>query len=122
DPNLVAHETLYGVLNGQMAQHKRQLDASVKDILAAEIKVLTANRMSQESTETTKELPADQRTVDDAFRTAVRAFGSAVANGYAKTLALAESKDEDDFDIFTAKATIAGLLAIPGVVDAADKA
>jgi type III restriction enzyme len=122
DPNREAHESLYAVMNGQMAQHSKKVEANVADILAADIRRLTASRLNQEATETTIELEADDQTVDDAFRVAVRAFGTAVANGYAKSLALAEADDEDDFDVFNAKARIAALVQIPGVIDAVEAA
>ncbi len=122
DPNQEAHETLYGVMNGQMAQHSKAFEANVADILTADIRRLTASRLNQQATETTLELEADDQTIDDAFRGAVRALGAAVANGYAKSLALAEAAEEDDFDVFEAKARVAALVLIPGVVEAVDAA
>ena len=122
EPNLEAHETLYGVMNGQMAQHSKTFEANVADILTADIRRLTASRLNQQATETTLELAADDQTVDDAFRAAVRALGAALANGYARSLALAETEDEDDFDVFNAKAKLAALVQIPGVVEAVDAA
>jgi type III restriction enzyme len=122
DPNKQAHETLYAVMDGQRAQHAKKLEGNVADILTADIRRLTASRLDQTATETTRELEADDQTVDDAFRVAVRAFGSAVANGYAKNLALAEAEDDEDFDIFNAKARIAALVQIPGVVEIVEAA
>jgi type III restriction enzyme len=122
DPNQVAHETLYGVMNGQIAQHSKTFEANVADILTADIRRLTASRLTQQATETTLELEADDQTVDDAFRVAVRALGAAVANGYARSLALAEAAVEDDFDVFNAKAKLAALVQIPGVVESVDAA
>lgn len=121
DPNQEAHETLYAVMNGQMAQHKEKLDANAADILTADIRRLTASRLDREARETTRKLEADDQTVDDAFRVAARAFGAAVANGYAKNLALAESEDED-FDVFNAKARVAALGQIPEAVEAVETA
>jgi type III restriction enzyme len=122
DPNQEAHETLYAVMNGQMAQHKKELDSNVADVLTADIRRLTASRLGHEASETTRELEADDQTVDDAFRVAVRAFGAAIANGYAKSLALAEEEDDEDFDVYNAKAKVAALVQIPGVVEAVETA
>lgn len=122
DPNHEAHEALYAVMDGQMAQHKTKLDANVADILTADIRRLTASRLDQETSETTRELKADDETVDDAFRVPVRSFGTAVANGYAKRLALAEADDEADFDVFNAKAKVAALVRIPGAGEAVEVA
>jgi hypothetical protein len=124
EPNVRALSDLYGVLDGQAAQHKDLVEAKVNDILTADIKRITANRLSLESTETIRQVEADEQTVDDAYRTATRIFGAAVANGYAKKLAL-ERGDDDDFDIYIAKATVAALALTTGVVgqveDAASK-
>ena len=122
DPNKEAHETLYAVMDGQMAQHKKKLDRNVADILTADIRRLTASRIDREARETARELEADDQTVDDAFRVAVRAFGAAIANGYAKNLALADAEDEEVFDVFDAKAKVAALVRIPGVVEAVETA
>jgi hypothetical protein len=122
EPNQEAHETLYGLMNGQMAQHKKKLDANVADVLTADIRRLSASRLDQQAKETTRELAADDQTVNDAFRVAVRAFGAAVANGYAKNLALAEAEDEADFDVFNAKTKIAAVVQITGVVEAVETA
>lgn len=126
DPNAIAHSQLYAVLDGQAAQHAQMITAEVDNILTADIKRITANRLSNQATETTTELPADERTVDDAFRTATRAFGASIANGYARKLALdAASEPKGDFDIHAAKARVAAMTLVPGVIEqvetAADK-
>jgi hypothetical protein len=123
NPDSDAHERLYAVLDGQAAQHKQAVDANVESILIADIKRITANRLSREATETTRELPADERTVDDAFRVATRAFGASVANGYARRIALrAASEDNEAFDISSAKAKVAALAMMPAVVEQVERA
>ena len=61
---------------------------------------------------------SDERTIDDALLTmATRAFGVAVANGYAKRLAIKEADGDDDaLDIYAAKARVAALATLPVVV------
>ncbi len=122
NPNQQAHETLYAVMNGQMAQCAKELEANVAGIVTAHIRRLTARRLDQEVTETTRELNADDQTVDHAFRVAIRALGTALANGYVKSLALAEADDEEDFGVFNAKAMVAALVQIPGAVEAVETA
>jgi hypothetical protein len=122
DPSREAHDTLYAVMNGQMAQHRKTLEAKVGDILTADIRRLTASRLSQDAIETMLEVESDDQTVDDAFRIAVRVLGSAVANGYAKSLATAATEDADDFDVFNAKATVAALVQVAGVVGTVEAA
>jgi type III restriction enzyme len=122
NPNQEAHETLYGVIDGQMVQHKKELEANVADILTADIKRLTASRLTQETTETTLVLESDGQTVDEAFRVAVRLLGAAVANGHAKRRALEEAQDEGVFDVFNAQAQLAALVRIPGAVEAVESA
>lgn len=119
DPTAHAHAKLFSILDGQLAEHKSAVDANVEAILTADIKRITANKLSNESTESTLKLAADQRTVDDAFKVATRSFGVAIANGYAKRLAL--GKDDDDFDIYAAKATLAALAMIGPVVEQVEK-
>ena len=123
DPNAQAFSKLYAVLDGQAAQYAHTVEKNVADILTADLKRITANRLSRTSTESVRQVEADDRTVDDAFRLATRAFGAAIANGYARRLALAAShEDEEDFDIHSAKATAAALALIPAVVDGVEAA
>ena len=121
DPIAHAHEKLFSILDGQLAQYKPDVDANVEAILTADIKRITANRLSNESTESTLKLAADERTVDDAFKVATRSFGVAIANGYAKKLALGAADGDDDFDIYVAKATLAALAMIGPVVEQVEK-
>lgn len=123
NPTQEAHDKLFTVLDGQLAQHKADVDKNVDAILTADIKRITANRLSQEASESGRQIAADERTVDDAFRTATRSFGVAIANGYAKRLALAEAGDDEDaFDIQAAKARVAALAMVPTVVEQVESA
>lgn len=116
NPTQEAQDRLFSVLDGQLAQHETDVNKNVDAILTAEIKRITASRLSSESSESSRQLAADERTVDDAFKTATRALGVAIANGYAKRLALKEAED-DDFDIQAAKARVAALASVPTVVE-----
>jgi type III restriction enzyme len=116
-PSQEAYEALFAVLDGQLAQHGPKVDEGVEAILTAEIKRISANRLERELSEESRELPADARTIDDAFKTATRSFGAALANGYAKRLAVAESDDEEEIDLYTAKARVAALATLPAVID-----
>jgi hypothetical protein len=118
NPTQEAQDKLFAVLDGQLAQHKTDVDKKVAEILTAEIKRITANRLAGESFETSLELASDERTIDDAFKTATRSFGLAIANGYAKRLALGEAGDDDGaFAIYPAKASVAALAMLPVVVE-----
>jgi type III restriction enzyme len=122
-PTQEAHDKLFAILDGQLAQHKADVDKNVDAILTADIRRITANRLSSESSQTSQQLVADERTIDDAFKTATRAFGVAIANGYAKRLALDETSDDDDaFDIYAAKARVAALAMLPVVVEQVEAA
>jgi hypothetical protein len=124
DPNAVALQKIYGFLDGQAAQHKTVVDENVEQIMVAEIKTITADRRSQQASESSREVAADERTVDDAYRLATRSLGAAIANGYAKRLATEAAGDEDDgdFDIYEAKARVAALVMVPTVVEAVEAA
>lgn len=115
-PSQDAYEGLFAVLDGQLAQHGPEVEESLEAILTAEIKRISANRLERELSEESRELPADARTIDDAFKVATRSFGAALANGYAKRLAVTEANDEE-VDLFTAKARVAALAIHPAVVD-----
>lgn len=122
DPNAVAHQKIYGVLDGQTAQHKKAVDENIEQIMTAEIKTITADRLSQQATESSREVAADERTVDDAYRVATRSLGAAIAHGYAKKLATeaAATAHDEDFDIYEAKAGVAALVMVPSVIEAVE--
>jgi type III restriction enzyme len=122
-PSRDAYQKLHAALDGQLAQRRPEVDANVEAILAADIRRITANRLSHESTETTRQLPSDEKTVDDAFKTATRGFGLAIANGYVKRLATGNAhKAKGAVDVYEAKATVAALAMVPGVVDQLESA
>jgi len=123
NPTQEAHDKIFNVLDSQLAEHKAEVDKNVEAIQIAEIKRITANRLASESSESTLQLAADERTIDDAFKTATRAFGVAIANGYTKRLALADADDDDDaFDIHGAKARVAALAMLPPAVEKVEAA
>ena len=123
NPTAEAYDKLFAMLDGQLAQHSAEVDKSVAAILTAEIKRITANRLEGELSEASHQLSSDERTVDDAFKTATRAFGVAVANGYAKRLAIKETGDDDDaLDVYAAKAKVAALAMLSVVVEQVEAA
>jgi type III restriction enzyme len=118
NPTQEAEDRLLSVLDGQLAQNAAEVEQTVEAILTADIKRITANRLSNESVESIRQLPADDRTVDDAFKAATRAFGVKIANDYAKRLALKAASDDDDaFDFHAAKAQVAALATVPTAVE-----
>jgi type III restriction enzyme len=122
-PNAGALQEIYGVLDGLAAQHKKVVDENVEQIMTAEIKTITADRRSRQATESSREVAADERTIDDAYRLATRSLGAAIANGYAKKLAMeAAADDDDDFDIYEAKARVAALVMVPTTIQAVEAA
>lgn len=118
--NEQAHQALYSVLDGQLAQHRYAVDQGVEDIYTAEVRRITSTIANRSIKESTRTEAADDQTVDDAFRNASRVLGSAVANAYTKRLAMPEDTEDDDFDIHAAKARVAALLSVEGVADAVE--
>lgn len=112
-PDRQAHGALFSVLDGQMAQHIYAVDQRVEDIYTAEVRRITSRVAEASLAESTRRERADDRTVDDAYRTATHAVGAAVANGYTKRLAA--RSDDEDFDFHAAKARVAALLSISEV-------
>lgn len=113
-PDRRANDALFSALDGQMAQHVYTVDQRVEDIYTAEVRRITSRVAEASFSETTRRERADDRTVDDAYRTTTRAIGAAVANAYTKRLAV--RADDDDFDFHAAKARVAALLSIPEVI------
>ena len=119
--NKTAMESLYGLLDGQAAQHAAEVEKNVKDIHTAEIRRVTAQMADRSTSEQTLEAPADEGTIADAFRAATRTLGAAIAHGYVKHTVDA-SGDDDGEAIHEAQARVAGLMEIPGVLDAMETA
>jgi hypothetical protein len=115
-PNEQAHQALFNVLNGQMAQHEYGVQQGVQDIYTADIRRIKHGIAEGSLGETIRQESADEMTVDDAYRPASRALGASVANGYVKRLAMAGA-DEDEPDFHAAKAKLAALLRIEGVLE-----
>jgi type III restriction enzyme len=116
-----AREALFAVLDGQLAQHKKAVEAEVKEIYTADLRRITTSMGEGSLVEETHRESADYRAVDDAFRPASRALGAAVANAYTKRLALeAAGGKEDQIDIHDGKTKVAALLSIEGVGEAVD--
>lgn len=122
DANAQAFRTIFAVLDGQVAQHKQIVDANVASILTADVRRISASMVTQRALESTRQIAADEQTVDDAFRLATRTFGAAVANGYTKRLACETDDGDDGFDFYAAKARVAALAMIPGVLAQVDAA
>lgn len=120
DANEQAYQSLFSVLDGQTAQHIYAVERGVEDINTAAVRRITRTVADGALLESTREEKADDRTIDEAFRTASRGLGAAVANRYTKRLAMAENDEDDEFDIHDAKARVAALLSIPGVIEAVE--
>ncbi len=118
-PNETALSALFQVLDGQMAQHQLAVDGEVDAILKADIFRVTASMVDQSTAEERRQVAADARTVDDAFRIATRGLGAAVANGYAKHAAQKEAAG-GELDLVQARAEVAALIRLPGVLSAVE--
>jgi type III restriction enzyme len=119
-PNESAMSALYQVLDGQLAQHRGAVDKEVEEILTADIFRVTASMVDQSTAEERRQVAADARTVDDAFRIATRGLGAAVANGYVTHLAKKQAHDGEELDLVQARAEVAALVALEGVLTAVD--
>lgn len=123
DPTQEAFDQLFAVLDGQLAQRKTEVEENVTAIRTAEIRRITANRLTSRSSEASLNLAADERTIDDAFKIATRLFGLALANAYVKRLALeASGGDARAVDLPAAKARVGAVAMVPAVVDQVEAA
>jgi len=119
-PDEKAHDVLFGGLDGQMARHSDAVEKGVEEIHTAEIRRITSTVLGKARKEATYEEEADDRTVDDAFRAARLALGTAIANAYVRRLAEEDVSGGTDLDIHGAKAKLAALIGIEGVRDDVD--
>lgn len=116
NPNQEARNALFAAIDGLMAEHERTVDEGVERIFAAEIRRYTRTMAGDRSDEQTREERADERTVADAYRTASRSLGAAIANGYIKRLMEKAEEGGDEPDVVDAQARLAALVGIEGVV------
>ncbi len=73
--------------------------------------------MIDKSTATSRrQVAADARTVDDAFRLATRTLGAPVANGYVTQLARKNAVGTGEVDLIEARAQVAALMRLNGVL------
>jgi hypothetical protein len=121
DANATAHEELYGVLDGQTAQHRSKVDGGVEEIFTADIKRVVASMEDQSIAEEKRQEAADERTVDDVFRAASRTLGTAIVNGYVKHVAKANTDDSNELDLLLARAQVAVLMQVDGVLEKAEE-
>ncbi len=118
DANETAMKQMYAVLDGEMAKHRAVVDANIAAIKTAEIANLTLTFADGVMTETTSTLPADVRTIDDAFSVATRALNKAVATGYQKFRAERDAEPDGTRDLIQAKLEVAALGMISNAVEA----
>lgn len=116
DPNETALQSLYQLLDGQLAQHQSAVQGAVDEILKADILRMTASLIDQSTNSDRHEVSTDARTVDDAFRLPTRALGAAVANGYVKYIVA-----KGTTDALEARARVAALTRVEGVLAAVEE-
>jgi len=122
DPTATAKDQMVAVLDGQLAQHKKDVGDGVEELMTADIARLTADRLKDSSSEVMVQLDADDRTIDDAFKKAIREFGQEIATDYVTRLALEGGENEEEIDLYRAKAKVAILASLPEVGDSFDDA
>jgi len=129
-PNATALDSLYGVLDGAMAQFKSEVDAQGDAIQEAEIRRFKAERGGQSAEDEALKREADANTVKEAFGHTRRVFTTTVANGYLKRLYGAAIAKDLHADLMAIQARVAGLsriekngvpVVVQAVEDAADK-
>lgn len=128
EPNKLAHQTLFGVLDGIAADHAVQLEEHADEILTANIRRIHASFTDGEITEEHKKRAADVDTVDDALRHMRRVLTTSVVSGYLSRdvqTAITQAEEDggglQDVDINAIRARVAaiGMLEVDGGVQAA---
>lgn len=120
-PDATARETLYAVLDGQLAQHRAAVEAEREEIVQADLIRVTASMLDQSLHEEAVTETADARTVDDAFRVATRTLGRAIAGGYEAKVADHMLDDDGEPDYLAARAEVAALMRLPEVLVAVER-
>ena len=114
-----AYRSLFGKLDGLMAQHKQKVAAASKGVLQVEGETLVARVVGGEvrDQEIFVEV-ADELSVEAEFQAASRVLTADLARAYADHLA---EGDEDDDGLFDAHVKVAALAQIEGVSDEFDR-
>lgn len=121
DANNIAHETLFDILDGIVADNKKAVQDEAAQILTADIRRILAERGQGEATAEFTQRDADAATVDDALRHLRRLITASVVNGYlsrnmqaAINDSVEKGEDPSQVDITTVRAEVAAL----GLIDA----
>ena len=114
-----AYRSLFGKLDGLMAQHKQKVAAASKGVLQVEGETLVARVVGGEvrDQEIFVEV-ADELSVEADFQAASRVLTADLARAYADHLA---EGDEEDDGLFDAHVKVAALAQIEGVSDELDR-
>ncbi|MBF6618774.1 MAG: DEAD/DEAH box helicase family protein [Patulibacter sp.] len=117
DAGKLAHERLHGVLNGLAAQYANDLAKAVKDVLTVaggSVRVHARHGLRQDESWTED---ADDRAIQDAYRTGARTITPDIARTYVERLA-ADAEDEDAYR--DANIRVAALAMLPQTRPALD--
>lgn len=121
DADKLAHETLFAILDGTVAEHQEEIEEQSAQILTADIRRILAERGEGEARSDSIQREADDATVDDALRQLRRLITTSVVNGYlARNMqaaiddATADGSDASEVDITAVRASVAAI----GLVDA----
>lgn len=117
DAGKIAHERLHGVLNGLSAQYAKDLSKAVEDVLTVAGGTVRGHARHGLRQDATWKEVADDRAIQDAYRTGARTITPDVARTYIEHLA-AGAEDEDAYR--DANVQIAALALLPQTRPALD--
>ncbi|WIV45777.1 DEAD/DEAH box helicase [Glutamicibacter nicotianae] len=117
DAGKIAHERLHGVLNGLSAQYAKDLSKAVEDVLTVAGGTVRGHARHGLRQDATWKEVADDRAIQDAYRTGARTITPDVARTYIEHLA-AGADDEDAYR--DANVQIAALALLPQTRPALD--
>lgn len=108
-----AHKYLHSVLDGLAARYKSEVESAIRDIQTVAGENLRVNMVERGVTNDEFTEVADNRSIEDAYRAARRAFSDDVTRTYAEYLA---GEGADDDDLRDAHVKVAALARIPEIV------
>ncbi|WP_073708027.1 DEAD/DEAH box helicase [Glutamicibacter sp. 0426] len=117
DAGKIAHERLHGVLNGLSAQYAKDLSKAIEDVLTVAGGTVRGHARHGLRQDATWKEVADDRAIQEAYRTGARAITPDVARTYVEHLA-AGADDEDAYR--DANVRIAALSLLPQTRPALD--
>ncbi|MFF0111360.1 DEAD/DEAH box helicase [Streptomyces prasinus] len=116
-----AHRELFAILDGLVARHRVEVNEAMKAILAVQGETIIAGMQSNGLNAASFTEVADDRVIEEAFRSAGRAFTLELARKYADHLAGPDDAESGDDGLRDAHLQIAALALVEGAKESLEE-